>query len=764
MAASVFSDRRVLGLIALASFPIGAQTPTGEDDLAALMELMNTPVVTASKIAQKASDAPATVVVVTADQIRRRGYKSLLQVLQDLPDYKVEKRSDPEWYNDFTVRGVNGQDTFVILLDGMKISPSANERIPIMENYPVHLAKQIEVVYGPASALYGADAVSGVINIISKEAKAGSGFAAESEMGTDGDHMRLANFHGSYEFQPGVRLTVGGQWFYDPLPELDKTWSDYHHFSEQRNGGPFPNPFAPFPFSPSTPFDNEPDYPEKTRAFYAFLKIDDLEFKLFRNSAKVSSTLPYKAEYAILNENVFLDQALTVLGAQYSKNLGSVTLQTHFTGSRYDLDPNSNFRNAFTDMEVGYKYADSSSFKAEQQITWVPRKDWTIVGGASYEIVSATPWSTDLQSPVDTSQALSGFIRGGPLGQDGKPLKADFFPLKYSNTGAYLQGQFGLTESLSVTLGAREDSNSRYGSTFNPRAGLVWHLNHRNTFKILYGSAFLAPSPLLAYGHFGSFFPTNYPDNTQFASAFWRLPNPDLKPLKEKTLEASYQSTLSANFNLSVNVYQTKLTNLLQLVSNFSDPNKPQSTEVQRLYPGNVYKGWPVDQIEIRTNLGEQTNLGGTARLDFLQGFGENRKLTAFLAYSYVDGKVDPNGDGKEFDIGLVSPSMLRAGVEVQWGAWSLSTRYTRVGTQRFASPIGGGNPYTLDGYGNINLHLLWDVLPNVGVFLDGSNVTNATYRNINHEWDPQASAGLVEYKGSPQDPRRIGLGARVRF
>ena len=172
--------------------------------------------------------------MVTADQIRRRGYKSLLQVLQDLPDYKVEKRSDPEWYTDFTVRGINGQDTFVILLDGMKITPSSNERIPIMENYPVHMAKQIEVVYGPASALYGADAVSGVINIISKDFKVQSALGAESTRATDGDHMRLANFHGSYEFKPGIRLTVGGQWFYDPLPELDKTWGEFNGFADQR--------------------------------------------------------------------------------------------------------------------------------------------------------------------------------------------------------------------------------------------------------------------------------------------------------------------------------------------------------------------------------------------------------------------------------------------------------------------------------------------------------------------------------------------------
>ena len=768
--ASILSRGSMLSfLVGWTGVPVLAQTaPAAEDDLAALMELLNTPVTTASKVAQKASDAPATVVVITADQIRRRGYRSLRQVLQDLPDYKVEKRTDPEWYTDYTVRGVNGQDTFVILLDGMKINPSSNERIPVMENYPVHMAKQIEVIYGPASALYGADAVSGVINIISKEIKSGSAFFAESTLGTDGDGMRLANFHGGYDFGHNVKLTVSGQWFYDPLPELDKTWPEYKGFASQRAGGPFENPFAPFPFSPSAPFEKEPAYPEKTRAIYLHLKVDDFEFQLFRNSAKVSSTIPYKSDHAILTEKEFLDQSVTTLGGKYSKQAGDVALQTSITTSRYDLDPNSNFRNAFTDMEIGYKYADSSAFKAEQQATWAALKGpiaLTFVGGASYEVIQASPWSTDLQSPVNTSQAIGGYIRGLPLGQDGQPLKADFFPLKYDNTGIYLQGQLNLHDTVSLTLGGRYDYNSRYGTTTNPRAGIVWHLNNRHTFKVLYGSAFLAPSPLLAYGHFGSFFPTNFPTNTQFHSAFWRLPNPGLKPMEEKTLEAGYQGTLGSNFNLSVTVYRTKLTNLHTLVANDLDPDGTHNAEVQRLYPGNIYKGWGVDSIEIRTNLGEQTNVGGTVRLDYLQSFGENRKLTAYAAYSFVGGKVDPMDNGQEYNIGLVSPKMLRAGVEVVFGPLSLSTRYTKVGTQRFASPIGGGDPHTLPGYDNVDLHLIWDINRQVGVFLDGSNVTNQKYKNINHEWDPNNfAAQATELKGIPQDPRRLGLGVKLKF
>ncbi|WP_165760260.1 TonB-dependent receptor plug domain-containing protein, partial [Niastella populi] len=75
-----------------------------------------------------------------------------------LPDIKVNDKSDPETSASFIIRGIRRQDRFVILMDGIRISSPTNEALPLLENFPIYLAKQIEVVYGPGSALYGADA------------------------------------------------------------------------------------------------------------------------------------------------------------------------------------------------------------------------------------------------------------------------------------------------------------------------------------------------------------------------------------------------------------------------------------------------------------------------------------------------------------------------------------------------------------------------------------------------------------------------------
>ncbi len=715
----------------LAVAPLSAQTPDMEKEL---MDLLNTPITTASKVAQKAGDAPATVQVVTQDQIRRRGYRSLLQVLRDLPDVKVDYRSDVEWFADFTIRGIPGHDKFVVLLDGVRISPPTNEQIPLLENYPVHLAKQVEVVYGPASALYGPDAVSGVVNIITRDPSSGG----EATLALDGDGMRFGNVLWGRELGNGMKLSIAGQWMVDPQPDLEKHWADFQGFGPQR-GNQFQTIFGPM--SASVPYDPDPGYATRTQAVHSQLVMEHFRFMFFKNSVKTSTSMLNSPNDSIYTDAAFIGHGVTVGGLSYHQQLGAYQLQSSISGSLYELNPNSNFRNAYTGMNPGYKYASSSSWKAEQQVLWSRDATLQVTGGLSFELLNATPWSTDLQAPVDTSRAVSGTILG-------TPLEADFFHLGYKNLGLYLQGQFQLSPTLIATLGARYDDNSRYGSTTNPRLGLVWNVNPKNTLKLLYGSAFLAPSPYAAFAHFGSFFSED--GGSTYKSFYWRLPNPGLQPIKEKAFEVSYRTYFASDLSLSLSAYHTKLQNLYALADDAT---------TTKLYNGH-YRGWPVAFIEVRTNLGSQTITGGTVQLDYLKILAGGR-LNAFVAISQVDGKVDPMENGHEVEIGLISPTIARAGVEFTRGAFSGSARYTSVGRQRMNAMNADGKRMTLSGYQDLELSLRWLFNPRTEAFLTVKNGLDARYRNVNPHGVP---SGGTELFGSPQDPRRIALGVQMRF
>ena len=174
----------------------------------------------------------ARVQVVTSAQIQRRGYRSIADLLKDLSDFKVDLAGDQDYPTELTVAGTRGASRVVLLLDGIRISSPTNDPLPMLANYPVHNARQIEIVYGPASALYGADAFSAVINIISRDVVGGPGpvsWARRSvSSGCTTRPRRTAR-----NSAPARSLMVAGQFQYDSQPDLSK----YLPRGLWRNGG-----------------------------------------------------------------------------------------------------------------------------------------------------------------------------------------------------------------------------------------------------------------------------------------------------------------------------------------------------------------------------------------------------------------------------------------------------------------------------------------------------------------------------------------------
>ena len=128
----------------------------------------------------------------------------MAELLKDLPDFKLDLAGEPDFPVEITVQGTRGAGRVVLLLDGIRVSSPTNEPLPILANYPIHNARQVEIVYGPASALYGADAFSAVINIISKDVADAPGLSFSPSIGQFG----LQNYTASYGARLGSRATL----------------------------------------------------------------------------------------------------------------------------------------------------------------------------------------------------------------------------------------------------------------------------------------------------------------------------------------------------------------------------------------------------------------------------------------------------------------------------------------------------------------------------------------------------------------------------
>ncbi|MGC4114006.1 MAG: TonB-dependent receptor [Myxococcales bacterium] len=172
------------------------------EEISALEDQLNQMVVSTTKVAQRAEQSPSFVTVVTAEEIQVRGLRSVAEALRTVPGfYDVD---DQSWHN-VGVRGISGGarargNVVLVMIDGMPVDDrSTNGNFFGEELIPISAVERIEVIRGPLSAIYGANAYMGLINVITRK-------------GTDLSGVRVVARGALERAHPGGggALTVGG--------------------------------------------------------------------------------------------------------------------------------------------------------------------------------------------------------------------------------------------------------------------------------------------------------------------------------------------------------------------------------------------------------------------------------------------------------------------------------------------------------------------------------------------------------------------------
>ncbi|HRQ56190.1 MAG TPA: TonB-dependent receptor [Azoarcus taiwanensis] len=167
----VFRRTPITAALALAFCTLGGHAMAqGSGNAARLADV----VVTATGFEQKVTDAPASISVITAEELSRKPYTTLIDAVRDIEGVDVGETSDKTGQRTISMRGM-GADYTLVLIDGRRQSNHGDiypnnfggnqfNHIP-----PLDAIERIEIIRGPASTLYGADALGGVINIITKK-------------------------------------------------------------------------------------------------------------------------------------------------------------------------------------------------------------------------------------------------------------------------------------------------------------------------------------------------------------------------------------------------------------------------------------------------------------------------------------------------------------------------------------------------------------------------------------------------------------------
>ena len=734
-------QRSIVQLILLTTLAWGRESWSSspiESDLdklapLSLMELLNTPVVTASRQNETRDRTPAHIMVFTRKQIRERRYKNLADLLEDLPGVGFMHGTKSANYNNFTVQGYNGPNKLVLMLDGVRVGNPAGGDIPVAENFALYPARQVEVLFGPAAALYGADAVAGVINIITDHAGEQQGSRGSVGAGNFGSHE--VSFMTGFKTDGALSVNVGGHWQYSDRAPLQ----DYYP--------------ADFAKSDARTFDGTTVIPAAARenyvgairshSLYARMDLGDkLTLGFYRNVFRSLTSTGDRPETALyLDDAPWITQIDTVHGKYRFDPTANLSGEVIVDYSVQEVDPMSKYVNIYTAFTNGNEYSHIGRYSIEQNLNWKLDDNHRIQSGLGYQKYFSIA-AHSLPIPYDTDKGPDA--QGMVYSNTSLPL--DIYEASYDNVSAYAQLQSQWNAQFSTMVGLRLDRHSAYGQSLNPRLGAIWRVNDRHLLKALYGTAFRAPSPDESLSSFGVFDGTKNSGGLYIGTGF-RVPNFTLQPEKARTLSLSWDWRPRQDLNLVTNVYQSQIQNLIVTMP---------STNVNAI-PGAI-----LIAPETKGNAGGQTQHGIDLITQWRFNISSAWSGDLWGSASWVKGKIN-EGDGNEWDLSYVANRTFKLGTTFRYlDKITITPRILWVGDTTNGRKADARNPPTrleTPGYTLTNLHIGWHNIfdGKATLWLDVSNLFDMRYYSA-------GGSGSRTFFDMPQPPRGWMASLEYRF
>lgn len=472
------SPRRVLYavLFALASGNGALAQPNEEEDLAlAYGDKDTVSIATGSK--QLLRRAPSVATVITSEEIKAMGATTLDDVMETVPGVHVT-RSAASNFSIYTIRGIGNTLTtnpqVMMLQNGIPVSSmfrgdrGQSIGAPLLEN-----VARIEVIRGPGSALYGADAFSGVVNIITKNADTAPGTEAGARVGSFNSQNAWVQ-HGSKQgaFDVAAYLQVGHSNGAGQIVTAD---------AATRLNGIFNNRSS---FAPGALNTGDKVVDAQLDLGYGKWR---LRTGYKWRSAGTGAGISYALDPIGREKTQHINADLSWEDAQFTQNWG-----LGFTGS-YVNHIEDNFylqfpagtrfpTGTFTDGMIGAPGRWERQYRLSGKATYSGFTDHSIRIGAGHE---------DLD--MYRIRSLKNFILNaagvpvptGPL-IDYAAIQPHQLPHRRFNDYAYVQDEWSFARDWTLTAGVRNDNFSDFGSTTNPRLALVWDATYDLTAKLLW--------------------------------------------------------------------------------------------------------------------------------------------------------------------------------------------------------------------------------------------------------------------------------------
>jgi iron complex outermembrane receptor protein len=394
---------------------------------------------TAAKYEQELGSVPASITIITAEEIARYGWTTLDQVLQSVPGFYLTNDRN------FTYLGVRGigrptdyNSRILVMLDGHDLNEPVLGQAPGGSDLAIDLqsVEKIEIVRGPGSAVYGSHAMHAVINVITKTADDMDGLSASARLGSHADQAASLRF--GKTLANGAQVTASALW-------------------QESNGA---NLFFP-------EYDAVARGRDYENLYGVALGLTKGNFKLSAVRRSRTKGIPTGSYESLFNVDSRTTNWGDLVAAQYAHAIGAnkileLSASWDRTGEHgvWPYDPSADIDNTFGVRLTG-----------EARLHWDLEPNHRLTAGVEVS---------------DVRRARYDF------GTVGEPLT--HFSVPYRVVSPYVEYDFRPTQRLGIVVGVRHDDFSATADSTNPRLAVLFTPSKSATLKILYGTAFRSPN------------------------------------------------------------------------------------------------------------------------------------------------------------------------------------------------------------------------------------------------------------------------------
>jgi outer membrane receptor for ferrienterochelin and colicins len=500
-----------------ASVTNSPNTSASDDDLLRELQNIRVPYVQgASKYWQKISEAPSSVTILTSDDVKKYGHRTLADMLRTVPGLYVTYDRN---YSFLGVRGFNLGDfnnRVLLLVDGHRINNSLADSAPIGTEFPldVDLIDRVEIIRGPGSSIYGNNAFFGVINVITRKGRDffGKGVGVSLETGSFDTYKGRLTF--GHKFENGIETVLSGS-IYDSEGQDRLFFKEFN--TPTSNNGIAENGDA-----------------DKYKSVFASISYGDFNLQgSFVRREKSNPTAPFFTDFN--DPRMGTDDARGYVSLNYAREfaeVGELTARVYYDRS---------------DLTIGEPYG-GTLFEDEQTAEWWGSELQLTKHFGKHAVTIGGEYRDDFRQEQRILDADSGLVFKNVHRErqsHGVYLQGDFVLVPAPDSQSQLEGNETTskrsTDTLRFSGGVRYDQYSDFDPTYNPRLALIYNPIGQSVFKAIYGTAFRAPN-------------------------FFELSDPrfqDINPEGITTYELVYEQGLGEHFRTSVAGFYNEIDDLI---------------------------------------------------------------------------------------------------------------------------------------------------------------------------------------------------------